>query len=231
MRKIYFIIAAAAMFFTIDASAQLGVGAGYVHGTTTARFQDDTESDGLDGFYIEAEYGLDIVERGWGSLALRPGLRFTYMGESDSDREMGITVREAKNETYLELPVNVRYSYDFSTVSLYAFAGPVFSLGLTSVSKTSMKGENIDYVVKYHNYTGKTITKGDGSSSTTDPDSYTDYGRFDVKLGLGVGVEFMESFNVKLGYNIGLLNRYTGDQLDEYKLHTGVFYVGLGFSF
>ena len=234
MKKIYFILAAAAMFLAVDANAQLQVGAGYNHGTRTERIADEDDSEDLDGFYLEATYGLNLVEKGWGTLALEPGVRFTYLGDAESDTESGYKVKSAFNETYLDIPVHVKYSYDLGTVKLSAFAGPVFSMGLTSVAKASVSGEGVDYVIKYHNYSGKTITKGEGSSSSVNPDGLTDYGRFDIKLGLGIGATFMEKFNVKVGYNIGMLNRYTGEQLRKdykHKMHTGVFYAGIGFSF
>ena len=41
---------------------------------------------------------------------------------------------------------------------------------------------------------------------------------------------FMEKFNAKIGYNVGLLNRYTGN-LDDLSFRTGVFYVGVGINF
>lgn len=228
MKKFYLILAAAAMFLAVDANAQLGVGVGYNHGTTTTRMGDESDSDGLDGFYLEATYDWNFLERGWGSLALQPGVRFSYMGEYDSEELAGVVAKESFNETYLDIPVHVKYSYDLGAVKLSAFAGPVFSLGLTSASKVSAD----DYMVKYHNYTGKTVTKGDSASSIT-PDGATDYGRFDLKLGLGVGATFMEKFNVKLGYNIGMLNRYTGEQVADtkYKMHTGVFFRDRSFNF
>ena len=54
MKKIYFILAAAAMLLAVDANAQLQVGAGYNHGTTTERIADEDDSEDLDGFYLEA---------------------------------------------------------------------------------------------------------------------------------------------------------------------------------
>ena len=233
MKKIYFILAAAAMLLAVDANAQLQVGAGYNHGTTTERIADEDDSEDLDGFYLEATYDLNFLEKGWGTLALQPGVRFTYLGEADSDIEYGYKAKSAFNETYLDIPVHVKYSYDLGAVKLSAFAGPVFSMGLSSVAQTSISGEGVDYFVKYHNYSGKTITKGE-SLSSVNPDGMTDYGRFDIKLGLGVGATFMEKFNVKVGYNIGMLNRYTGEQVlkdHKFKRHTGVFYAGIGFNF
>jgi hypothetical protein len=98
--------------------------------------------------------------------------------------------------------------------SCFGFSSAItnpFSVGLASTLKTTAG----DTTVKTNNYED------------------SDYGRFDLKIGLGAGVTIAERVNVKVGYNFGLLNRYTGEQVDgyKYKSHTGVFYVGAGFNF
>lgn len=214
MKKIYLtVLTFAAMFFAVDAYAQLGVGVGYNLLNTTQKLADESDDDSLNGFYLEATYDFNFLEAKWGSLGIQPGLRYSFAGETESEDIPGLTTRASLTEHYLDIPVNVKYSYDImpSTLKAYAFAGPVFSCGLAS----SLKVKANDDAIKTNNYKD------------------TEYGRFDIKLGLGAGVTLMEKFDVKLGYNIGLLNRYTGEQIDnfKYKTHTGVFYVGVGFNF
>ena len=214
MKKIYFLIAAAAMFLAVEANAQIGVGLGYNLLTTTTTMADESEDASLNGFYLEATYDINFLNRNWGSLGLQPGLRYTFAGESDSDEVAGVKTNASFTEHYLDVPVNVKYSYEIipTTLKAYAFAGPVFSLGLAS----NLKAGAGDTSVKTNNYKD------------------TEYGRFDIKFGLGAGVTLAEKFNVKLGYNIGMLNRYTGEQISKdykYKTHTGVFYLGVGFNF
>jgi hypothetical protein len=214
MKRICFtLVAAAAMFIAVDANAQLGVGVGYNLINTTAKLADESDDESLNGFYVEATYEFNFLEAKWGSLGVQPGLRYTFGGETESEELSGLTARASLTEHYLDIPVNVKYSYDImpSSLKAYAFAGPVFSCGLAS----SLKVKANDTSVKTSNYKD------------------SEYGRFDIKLGLGAGVTLMEKFDVKLGYNIGLLNRYTGEQIEnmKYKTHTGVFYVGVGFNF
>ena len=214
MKKIYFLIAAAAMFLAVEANAQIGVGLGYNLLTTTTTMADESEDDSLNGFYLEATYDINFLNRNWGSLGLQPGLRYTFAGESDSDEVAGVKTNASFTEHYLDVPVNVKYSYEIipTTLKAYAFAGPVFSLGLAS----NLKAGAGDTSVKTNNYKD------------------TEYGRFDIKFGLGAGVTLAEKLNVKLGYNIGMLNRYTGEQISKdykYKTHTGVFYLGVGVNF
>ena len=134
MKKIYFIIAAAAMFLAVDASAQIGVGLGYNLLTTTATMADESEDDSLNGFYLEATYDFNFLNKNWGSLGLQPGVRYTFAGESESDEVAGVKAKASFTEHYLDVPVNVKYAYDIipTTLKVYAFAGPVFSLGLAS---------------------------------------------------------------------------------------------------
>ena len=148
-----------------------------------------------------------------GTLGIEPGLRYTFGAEAEQEEILGIKTRASLTEHYLDIPVHVKYGYEVlpSKLSVHAFAGPVFSVGLASTIKASADNTT----VKTNNYED------------------SDYGRFDLKIGLGAGITIAERFNIKVGYNFGLLNRYTGEQVDDYKYkaHTGVFYVGAGFNF
>ena len=210
MKKIYFIIAAAALFLAVDANAQLGVGIGYNLLNTTYTVGDDSDDDSLNGFYVEATYDYNFLDKNWGKLGVQPGIRYTFGAETDNDD----LIRESIAEHYLDVPVNVKYAFEAipSKLDVYAFAGPVFSVGLASSLSASVNDE----VIKTNNY------------------KETEYSRFDIKFGIGAGVTVVEKLNVKFGYNIGMLNRYTGKQISDnlkYKTHTGVFYLGVGFNF
>ena len=213
MKKICFILVAAVMFIAADAKAQLGVGVGYNLLNTTTTVADESEDDSLNGFYVEATYGFNLLNERWGTLGIEPGVRYTFGAEAEQEELLGVKTRASLTEHYLDIPVHVKYGYEVlpSKLSVHAFAGPVFSVGLASTLKATAG----DTTVKTNNY------------------KESDYGRFDLKIGLGAGVTIAERVNVKVGYNFGLLNRYTGEQVDgyKYKSHTGVFYVGAGFNF
>ena len=68
--------------------------------------------------------------------------------------------------------------------------------------------------------TGKESDKGDPLFSM-----------FDLKFGIGIGATVLDLFDVKLGYNIGLLNRYKGEDKKNIKSHTDVFYLGVAYNF
>ena len=213
MKKIYFILVAAVMFIAADAKAQFGVGVGYNLLNTTTTIADESEDDSLNGFYIEATYGFNLLNGNWGTLGIEPGFRYTFAGEAEEEDVFGIKTRASFTEHYLDIPVHVKYGIEIipSALNIHAFAGPVFSVGLAS----SLKASTNNTVLKTDNYED------------------SNYGRFDLKIGVGAGVTIVERFNVKVGYNFGMLNRYTGEQVDgyKYKTHTGVLYVGAGINF
>ena len=66
---------------------------GYNHLNNVTRLADEKDNEGLDGFYVEATYDWNFLDKGWGSLGLQPGLRYTFAGESDSEEVLGVVTR------------------------------------------------------------------------------------------------------------------------------------------
>ena len=166
------------------------------------------DTNELNGFYVEATYDFNFLEKTWGELGIQPGVRFSYAGAHDSAELLGVLTKSSWNETYLDVPVLVKYSHELNDLDVFLFAGPVFSCGLSSASKTGTK-DNMLAIDVY--------------------ERDQDYSRFDLKLGVGFGVTCLEKFNVKVGYNIGMLNRNLGEFDLTYR--TGVLYAGIGFAF
>ena len=110
---------------------------------------------------------------------------------------------------------------------LYVFAGPTFEIGLKSADKLSIAeiGE-----ISYNYYTGKLSSSSDEitdivASSGRFPDQKV-YGRFDVMVGGGVGIQVIRFLDIKVGYDYGLVNRYR-KEMDK-TVNRGQFYVGVG---
>ena len=199
MKKLYFILAAAAtMFFATEASAQIEVEVGYSLTDHVIKALDENEGEMLDGLYLGVNCDVNFLDNEKGILDLEAGVRFTYALTQESERLLGVQTKVSVNESYLDIPIYAKYSYDLTSMTLSAFAGPIFSCGLTSETKVGLN-DNV-------------------------------YGRFDLKIGVGIGVTFSDRYSTKVGYNIGLLDRYAG-KLDNASLRTGVFYVGVGFNF
>nr|MCR5549278.1 PorT family protein [Bacteroidales bacterium] len=92
----------------------------------------------------------------------------------------------------------------------FAYAGPTLNVGLISKTKADASVALV------------TITK-------TEYDNYaegSEYGRFDVMIGGGAGIQF-QNMKVYGGYNYGLLDRNSGAT----NLHRSEIVAGVAFNF
>lgn len=211
----------------------------------------------LNGFYVEAAYNLDLVKFKVGELSLQPALRYslytrTISATSNNIKQSSgdftkLSDKRSVTDHVLDIPVNLRYSYKFlNSFKAYVFAGPVFSLGLAfnavnvADSKSLINGEtyktydyertnlyNGGWFTKEWDDNEKKYHKNKGQNS-----DLKDYSMFDLKLGLGIGVNIAEKVDVKFGYNIGLLNRGV-EANDTYQdvVHSNIMYFGVAYNF
>ena len=237
MRKIYAIlITVSALFIASGLSAQtrfgskrqMEVSAGYSNIVTSDKSEGVAFKSDLKGAYVGFSYDFNLLKAQWGLLSLEPGARLSYAIESNPVAEFELLEKDALKESYLDIPLNVKYSYKLNYITVSAFVGPAFSLGITSTSLHCYD----KYMYKTWNYKGVQEMKG-AESEDTEYKGISDYSRYDVKLGLGLGFTFMDRFSFKAAYNFGLLNRYNGLQVLGSKIsrHTNVFNIGLGYRF
>lgn len=272
MKKYLFVAVMAAMVFAVNAKAQLSVGVGYANERVTSKTSYDLGNDvkgyawtkshmQLDGFYVEADYNWEFAKVGPGTFTLQPGLRYTlltspvsgtkanFSTKVDVDAKCKYTEHARYTNHLLDIPVNVKYSYEFvpGTLKAYVFAGPVFSFGLAA--------NNVDYTKlnmtvdgettqsyeyeKYNSYSGKYTWKKYNQETkkidteTGKDDAYKVYNAFDLKLGLGAGVTICEDVDIRFGYNFGLLNRSFIKNLnsEKYSAHSNIMYFGVAYNF
>lgn len=210
MKKIFAtLLATSMMLMGVQAYAQISVGAGYVNSTQTTKAGNSKTSSDANGFYAGGSYNLSIA----GGLGLAPGLYYEFL--SSSSDEAGIagiaTVKGTTTEHYLNVPVMLTYGLELMPdCTLFAYAGPTISYGVASTTKVSA-----DTAI------------GSGSKSTSNYGDNSAYKPFDVMLGGGVGFN-INSFQVKVGYNQGMLNRYDSDNVT---LHRGEVHLGVAYMF
>ena len=139
----------------------------------------------------------------------------------------------------LNLPIHIKYTFDIvPAFGVYVFAGPTLSLGLAATTKMSVTGDvlgnQVNGSVQYDSYTGK-LKSDNISEENMDrineymPDSRMN--RFDVLMGGGVGLNFINFITVKGGVDYGLLNRFKGDLADTGTMNRLQFYVSVGIMF
>lgn len=121
-------------------------------------------------------------------------LNYMMLLSSGADAIGPLGLKGDLQEHYLNIPVRFDYGAELAPgVRGFVYAGPTLSFGLASSTKltASIAGYSADKV--FDNYS-------DGS----------DYGRMDVLLGGGIGVD-VNKIRFTVGYDCGMLNRYTGD--------------------
>ena len=211
MKKFVILISAALLLLAgSNAFAQISVGAGYVNSTESIKFgkNDDASTNATNGFYAGIGYTLPLTA----GLNFTPGVYYEFLTKKDVASVGGLTASGTLMEHYLNVPLHFSYGASPAAgIRIFVFAGPTASLGLASTTDSNASVGSISVGGKTDNYDG------------------TEYGRFNVLLGGGAGLEFSR-IRLTVGYDYGLLNRYTGDA-DNYSRHNSRFHVGLGFLF
>lgn len=203
------ILAASMMLIGTAALAQPSVGVGFVNSTDKYKSGNTTTTANLNGFYAGASYNINIT----GALNVAPGLYYTLVTKSDASNYGPLNANVDVTEHYLSVPVmfNAGLAITDGIVGR-VYAGPTLAYGLASNTKAKGSIAGISADTKINNY-----------------DSDYDYGRFDVMLGGGVAVDFFDIVRFNIGYDYGLVNRYTGDA--DITRHRSQLTVGVSYLF
>ena len=213
-RIITTILAASMMLAGFSAAAQVSVGAGYVNSAyktkTTSGSSTSKTSSPAQGFYVGADYDIPIV----GGLSMVPGIYYTFATASKSSSILSLASGTGTTtEMYVGVPVNFTYSLEFGNEGkIYVFAGPTFNVGVMSQYKLDATSIVGDYSTKTDNYDD------------------SDYSRFEMLIGGGVGLQY-GAIGIKVGYDANLLNRYTGDNASNYYMGRNQLHAGVVYSF
>lgn len=216
MKKTFSLLAAAALLLiAVPSFAQIHIGAGYVNSADRIRVSSGTETEATvtysNGVYAGLGFTLPLV----GDLALTPGVYYTYLTNRNASSVAGglLSLAGERQEHYVSVPLHFNYGDElFPNFRLFFFAGPTVSAGLAS--KTTVSGSIL------------------GFSANTVVDNYKDvsgYGRWDVLLGGGMGFDFARRLRLTVGYDFGMLNRYTDG--NAYTRHRQQLHAGLAFLF
>lgn len=210
MKKVLMTLALVAVAAT-SAFAQLSAGAGYLSNTQKTSYTSGstTTTDAVTskGFYAGADYTFDLGQ----GLGVVAGLKGAFLFVPEHEILLGTNTSKS-SEIYLAVPVLANYSYALGNeLTLFAYAGPTVAFGLSSKTVTTDKTGLTNSVTTTDNY---------GEDST--------YGRVNVFLGAGIGVDVMNTIRIKAGYDIGLLDR---DNRDDYKINDAQWSVGVAYLF
>ena len=130
-----------------------------------------------------------VVDIGFGSLSLQPGILYSTKGGS-SNLGSGVTSKLFLN--YIEVPVNLLYNIPVGIGKVFIGGGPYVALGLSGKSTLSGAAD-----ITGSNYNTQNVTFGSAPGDVKNPD-------FGVNF-LG-GFRFKSGLLFSAGYGIGLAN-------------------------
>lgn len=225
-----------------------GLTFGYVHSSysqTDWATDEVRTSSGLDGFVAGLSKDFRLIP---GVLYFQTGLNYIYQNDPYENTiaplgiDTGIRIVGDRTEHYVGLPIRLKYTLPLTDrIGLGIDAGPTLLMGLSSKMKyrTRFSDEEASYVT-YNIYSGKADTEdvltgkwdiGNWllNESNLVPDGRLD--RFDIMMGVALGADFFDLFELRLGYDWGLVNRYRKDLADDLKLHRGQFTLSASIRF
>ncbi len=238
MRKSFIVFASliALVMFADNASAQVKFGAGYSMADHSLKYGDSDEGYALHGFNVGLTYDANVIDWKFLEFGVVLGVNYELMTDEKSENLelFSAKLKRTVTEHYINVPLNLNLGLNIipGIFGVYAFGGPVLSFGVNSNTEVSVDTQKGRGRLTYNNYNGQSKADNllDGMTSTITSTLPTDYGWFDVKLGVGAGIEIVDAIDLKAGYNWGLVNRYTGDSKDV-SHHSDQFYVTLSYIF
>lgn len=184
---------------------RLGVEAGMTVNTIKNYYNDADRKVGFDA-------GLRVDVNFTDNIYLGTGLQYMMKGVKSSGERWESKV----NTGYLQIPIHVGYRYDFNeTIGIFGEFGPFLAIGVNGQGKVEYGRHSVDYDVF-------------GDPDEWNEDLEIPYAkRFDMGLGLHVGCEIIQHWQVALGYDWGLIDMYKGpgDKVRNGSLRLGVAYM------
>lgn len=207
MKKALFLVAA--LLVAVTTFAQVQIGAGYVNSADRSKVSKDADVSIATSNGVYAGLGFTIPLAG--DLAVTPGVYYNYLTSRNARSVIGGIISAAGDlqEHYINVPLYFNFGSELApNFRLFFFGGPTFSYGL--ISKTTLSASVL------------------GFSANTSIDNYKDvsgYGRFDVMLGGGMGID-LNRLRLTVGYDFGMMNRYTDNATSVIRhrnqLHAGI---------
>lgn len=219
-------------------NAQIGIHAGYVNSKFSAKAGDsESVGDPFNGF----EIGLDNQTKIIGNVfSVKYGLNYTFLTAKETVNNtdaLNFNISARTVNHYLDIPIHLQAGIPLGFIKIFAYGGPKFVMGLSSKSTFKFDGNipgigNLSSDFTYNNYNGK-ISSSDLSENQAEAlnkliDKENSIKRFDIQMGVGVGVELFDMLNITAGYDWGLLNL---SKIDNTRINRNQFNITVGVSF
>ncbi len=186
----------ALVLITVTTSAQIaGLQVGYISADNVHKNSDNAVHN---GFQVGVVTESNLIQ----NLDLHYGLLYNMLLENKSATVLGVESSVSYMGHLVDLPIQVQYGLPLiGSLKVFAFGGPTLNFSIDQSVKTTVG--SAETIVKLH---------GDLNN-----DGKSDLSRFDVKLGVGGGLQF-DNIQVRVGYDWGLLNLNTvSDNLPHHR--------------
>lgn len=213
MKTIKIILLSAVLCLSVNAFAQTTFGVR--GGLNLADISLKTAGIGIDASKVKPGFHLGaIVNHSLTDIfAFETGLMLETKGSKIKANALGGSTGEAvTNILYLDVPVNLKATYDLGGLGVYGLFGPYVGFALSSKDK---------YTGEFKSFAG--MSEYDNKIGNGDDD---DLRRMDFGLMLGAGVE-IEKFQFGIGYDWGLANIQPGGDSDNFAKNR-VFKISVG---
>ncbi|MBO4635195.1 MAG: outer membrane beta-barrel protein [Bacteroidales bacterium] len=220
MQKLFTaILTGALLLLSTPSHSQVFLHAGYLGSSETSIYPNGNKYiDKLNGFCVGAGYNYNLVK----GLGIASGLFGTYLAGKDSGTVGSAMLNATETVRFVEfdlnIPIYATYGVEIGDLTVFAYAGPAFQLGLLCHS-TDMVNGNFGLVqysssqpYVYDHY------KGDDKHDR-------DQNPFNVYLSVGAGVQLGTAIQLIFGYehNLSNMTSYAG-----YTQNRSQFHIGLG---
>ena len=190
---------------------------GYNRVTVSYETENYSPNEGGDGFSANG-FGVEYT-RGFGvasfPLYIEAGLKATFGFHNESEKEGRVKVEDKFSAISLNIPVNVAYRIDLGAgnMSVTPYTGLNFRVRCTAQDKITAS-----YNDESESETLNWFSKDDMGKTAN---------RF--QMGWNIGARFnYGAFGIGLGYTLDFMKFYSNG---DYKISTGMFNVGLSYTF
>lgn len=191
-------------FTAIQAQVKFGPKAGLNLSTMTLKSSGiSLDPKMLVGFHAGIISEIGLAE----NLVLQPGVLFSSKGSKYELTFLDETVDFSMAPGFIEIPVNVLYSFGTGSTKLNLFAGPYLAYGIIGKSKSEGESEDISF----------------GTSEDDDMKPFD----FGVNIGAGVNIN---GLLISAQYGLGLAN-LANDSSGDAEMKNNVIAISIGYLF
>lgn len=190
------------------------------------------------GMQLGVDYDFHVKK----SFYITSGLYWSGRSVVFSAAEDNVSGSEILMENFLNLPVHAKWKFNIKPekFGMYLYVGPTFSCGLKSHSMIDMYASGVAVEGSY-DYFSKDIDvelppmynhmSDELEAAIQEELDGLQFTRFEFRVDWGVGFVFKEHYELVVGYDAGINNKYIGNYAQNYNMICQHSYIGFRYRF